>query len=86
MNRLSFGIQSFDDGCLQRLGRIHDSQEADSAVKLAQDAGYDNIHQNYPFSVLGHRVHERTPTAFGGRMLHFGWQAYWSSARYFFGL
>ena len=25
VNRLSFGIQSFDDGCLQRLGRIHDS-------------------------------------------------------------
>ena len=25
VNRLSFGVQSFDDGCLQRLGRIHDS-------------------------------------------------------------
>lgn len=43
VNRLSFGIQSFDDGCLQRLGRIHDSAEAESAVKLAQDAGFDNL-------------------------------------------
>ena len=34
VNRLSFGIQSFDDGCLQRLGRIHDSGEAERAVKL----------------------------------------------------
>jgi oxygen-independent coproporphyrinogen-3 oxidase len=25
VNRVSFGVQSFDDGCLQRLGRIHDS-------------------------------------------------------------
>ena len=28
VNRVSFGIQSFDDGCLQRLGRIHDPGEA----------------------------------------------------------
>jgi oxygen-independent coproporphyrinogen-3 oxidase len=43
VNRVSFGIQSFDDGCLQRLGRIHDSAQAIAAVKLAQDAGLDNI-------------------------------------------
>ncbi|MCW4454621.1 radical SAM family heme chaperone HemW [Flavobacterium sp. MXW15] len=43
VNRISFGIQSFDDAALQRLGRIHDSGEAERAVKLAQDAGYDNF-------------------------------------------
>ncbi|WP_066094201.1 radical SAM family heme chaperone HemW [Xanthomonas massiliensis] len=43
VNRLSFGIQSFDDAALQRLGRIHDSAQAEAAVKLAQDAGYDNV-------------------------------------------
>jgi oxygen-independent coproporphyrinogen-3 oxidase len=43
VNRLSFGVQSFDDGCLKALGRIHDSGEAERAVKLAQDAGLDNI-------------------------------------------
>ena len=43
VNRISFGIQSFDDAALQRLGRIHDSNEAERAVKLAQDAGYDNF-------------------------------------------
>ena len=42
VNRLSFGVQSFDDGCLQRLGRIHSSGEAERAVKAAQDAGFDN--------------------------------------------
>ncbi len=43
VNRLSFGIQSFDDAMLKRLGRIHDSGEAERAVKMAQDAGYDNF-------------------------------------------
>lgn len=43
MNRLSFGVQTFDDVALQRLGRIHDSAEAERAIKLAQDAGYDNF-------------------------------------------
>ena len=43
VNRLSFGVQSFDDAALQRLGRIHDSAEAERAIKLAQDAGYDNF-------------------------------------------
>ena len=53
VNRLSFGIQSFDDGCLQRLGRIHDSREADAAVKLAQDAGYDNINIGLMYALPG---------------------------------
>jgi putative oxygen-independent coproporphyrinogen III oxidase len=43
VNRLSFGVQSFDDGCLQRLGRIHDSAQAEHAIRLAQDAGYSNF-------------------------------------------
>jgi len=51
VNRLSFGIQSFDDGCLQRLGRIHDSREAEAAVKLAQDAGLDNINLDLMYAL-----------------------------------
>ncbi|MFD0739186.1 radical SAM family heme chaperone HemW [Lysobacter koreensis] len=51
VNRLSFGIQSFDDGCLQRLGRIHDSAEAEAAVKLAQDAGFDNLNLDLMYAL-----------------------------------
>lgn len=51
VNRISFGIQSFDDGCLQRLGRIHDSAEAESAVKLAQDAGIDNLNLDLMYAL-----------------------------------
>ena len=43
VNRISFGVQSFDDGCLQRLGRIHSAGEARRAVRGAQDAGIDNL-------------------------------------------
>ncbi|QSX74842.1 radical SAM family heme chaperone HemW [Lysobacter arenosi] len=51
VNRLSFGIQSFDDGCLKRLGRIHDSGEAEAAVKLAQDAGFDNFNLDLMYAL-----------------------------------
>ena len=43
VNRISFGVQSFDDDKLRRLGRIHGAAEAEAAVKSAQDAGYANI-------------------------------------------
>ena len=43
VNRISIGVQSFDDDKLQRLGRIHNAGEADRAVKSAQDAGLVNI-------------------------------------------
>jgi len=43
VNRLSFGIQSFNDAHLQRLGRIHDSGEAFAAFAAARRAGFDNI-------------------------------------------
>jgi oxygen-independent coproporphyrinogen-3 oxidase len=53
VNRLSFGIQSFDDGCLKRLGRIHDSAQAQAAVKLAQDAGLDNLNLDLMYALPG---------------------------------
>ncbi|RPE74852.1 anaerobic coproporphyrinogen III oxidase [Vulcaniibacterium tengchongense] len=53
VNRLSFGIQSFDDGCLRRLGRIHDGAEAESAVKQAQDAGFDNLNLDLMYALPG---------------------------------
>ena len=53
VNRISFGIQSFDDDCLKRLGRIHDSAEAERAVKLAQDAGFDNFNLDLMYALPG---------------------------------
>ncbi|MDI1251733.1 radical SAM family heme chaperone HemW [Thermomonas sp.] len=53
VNRLSFGVQSFDDGCLQRLGRIHSSDDAQRAVKAAQDAGLDNLNIDLMYALPG---------------------------------
>ncbi|WP_202845322.1 radical SAM family heme chaperone HemW [Luteimonas saliphila] len=53
VNRISFGVQSFDDDCLQRLGRIHDSAQAEAAVKLAQDAGLDNLNLDLMYALPG---------------------------------
>ena len=43
INRLSIGVQSFDDGMLAFLNRRHDSKQAKKVISLAQDLGYDNI-------------------------------------------
>jgi putative oxygen-independent coproporphyrinogen III oxidase len=51
INRLSFGIQSFDDDKLKRLGRIHSADEAERAVKSAQDSGYANINLDLMYAL-----------------------------------
>ena len=51
VNRISFGIQSFDDDKLRRLGRIHSAVEAERAVKSAQDAGYANINLDLMYAL-----------------------------------
>jgi putative oxygen-independent coproporphyrinogen III oxidase len=43
VNRISFGVQSFRDPELRRLGRIHSSARAREAVVEARGAGFDNI-------------------------------------------
>jgi len=43
INRLSIGLQSFNDDELNWMKRAHDSQQSISSVKLAQDKGLSNI-------------------------------------------
>ncbi|MDU0457988.1 MAG: radical SAM family heme chaperone HemW, partial [Geobacteraceae bacterium] len=43
VNRLSLGVQSFDDVMLRRLGRVHDSAQARHAFLEARLAGFGNI-------------------------------------------
>lgn len=43
VNRVSFGVQSFHDDELRRLGRIHDAARARDAVADARAAGFDNL-------------------------------------------
>jgi oxygen-independent coproporphyrinogen-3 oxidase len=43
VNRLSFGVQSFRDDELRRLGRIHDAARARQAIADARGARFDNL-------------------------------------------
>jgi putative oxygen-independent coproporphyrinogen III oxidase len=43
VNRISIGVQSFANTQLQKLGRIHDAQNAIDAVNIAKQAGFDNF-------------------------------------------
>jgi oxygen-independent coproporphyrinogen III oxidase len=43
VNRLSVGVQSFDDAELRRLGRLHDARRARAAVAEARAAGFENL-------------------------------------------
>ncbi|MFK7863539.1 MAG: radical SAM family heme chaperone HemW [Pseudohongiellaceae bacterium] len=43
INRLSLGVQSFDDQSLKILGRIHDGLQSQRAIDIAISAGFDNF-------------------------------------------
>jgi oxygen-independent coproporphyrinogen-3 oxidase len=43
INRLSVGLQSFNDDELKWMNRAHDAAQSESSIKLAQDKGFDNI-------------------------------------------
>lgn len=43
INRISLGVQSFDDTILKRLGRIHTAEHSRQAYRQAREAGFNNI-------------------------------------------
>ncbi|GAA0718895.1 radical SAM family heme chaperone HemW [Dokdonella soli] len=51
VSRLSFGVQSFDDAKLRRLGRIHSAADAERAIREAQDAGYANFNLDLMYAL-----------------------------------
>jgi len=56
INRLSIGVQSFDDGSLQQLGRIHHRRDAFAAAEAAHAAGLDNFNLDLMFGLPGQTV------------------------------
>ncbi len=53
MNRISFGVQSLDDGILQALGRIHSADRARRAVEEARAAGFGEVNADLMFGLPG---------------------------------
>ena len=53
IDRLSIGVQSFDDDCLKLMNRRHTAAQAAAAVRAAQRAGFGNITVDLIFGVPG---------------------------------
>ncbi|MCI6960498.1 MAG: radical SAM family heme chaperone HemW [Clostridiales bacterium] len=52
-NRISIGVQSFDDGLLRSIGRIHSAKQAEETVKLARSVGFENMNIDLMYGLPG---------------------------------
>src|SRR6266513_1337651 len=51
VNRVSLGVQSWDDDLLKVLGREHNSQQAEQSFRILRDAGFLNINVDLMFGL-----------------------------------
>jgi len=51
VNRLSIGVQSFDNAALKALGRIHSAEQAVAAVRAARQAGFERVNVDLMFGL-----------------------------------
>lgn len=51
VNRLSIGVQTFDDEILKLIGRRHSSEQAKSALNFAKKAGFENISLDFIYGL-----------------------------------
>lgn len=51
INRLSIGVQSFNETLLQELGRVHSSKEAILAAEMAHKVGFENFNLDLMFGL-----------------------------------
>jgi oxygen-independent coproporphyrinogen-3 oxidase len=53
VNRISLGVQSWDDELLRILGREHDARQAEKSFYILRDAGFSNINVDLMFGLPG---------------------------------
>lgn len=53
VNRISMGVQSWDDAILKTLGRIHTGPQAERTFNILREAGFENINIDLMFAVPG---------------------------------
>ena len=76
INRLSIGVQSFNDKKLHLLGRIHNSAEAEHAYNIARQSGFDDINLDLMFGLPGQTIEqalEDLQTAIALKPDHVSW-------------
>lgn len=76
INRLSIGVQSFNDDLLENLGRIHGRKEAIKAVEQAHDAGFESFNLDLMHALPGQslaQAMEDLQTAIDLQPAHISW-------------
>ncbi|QYR24218.1 radical SAM family heme chaperone HemW [Paenibacillus sp. sptzw28] len=56
VNRISFGVQSFDNELLERIGRIHNVEDVYRSIDNARSAGFNNLSIDLMFGLPGQTV------------------------------
>src|SRR5690606_1466088 len=76
INRLSIGVQSFDNDKLKQLGRIHDAAEANAAIRMAKSAEFREINIDLMFGLPGQTIEQALAdlqTAIDHEPQHISW-------------
>ena len=76
VNRLSIGVQSFDDHQLQKLGRIHSGDQARRAIDSAQSGGFERLNIDLMHGLPGQSMAGAASdlnTAIGSGVSHISW-------------
>jgi len=74
VNRLSFGVQSFNNELLQRIGRTHKAEDVFSSIESAKKIGFNNISVDLIYSLPGQTLEdfqETLKTAFTLDIQHY---------------
>ncbi|WLR49899.1 radical SAM family heme chaperone HemW [Bacillus tianshenii] len=74
VNRLSFGVQTFNDELLKKIGRTHRAKDVFETIETAQAVGFDNINVDLIYALPGQEMssfEETLQTAFGLGVKHF---------------
>lgn len=56
INRLSIGIQSFNTDHLKSIGRVHNGDQAQDAIRFAKAAGFDQINLDLMYGLPGQQL------------------------------
>lgn len=72
VNRLSIGMQAWQDELLRRIGRIHTREDFIQCIKMAQDAGFERINADAMFNLPGQTLFDWEETLEGLLSLSIG--------------
>ena len=58
VNRISFGVQTFRDELLEKIGRKHTREDAFLAIREAQEVGFKNINVDIIYALPGQTIED----------------------------